>query len=187
VEDPIALRRGDWKQVRATIRAMPAIVARRAGLDLLAGPRLAWPRAGRSRCAGAVPPHRRPEQFSTASWRWKNSASRSRFRRAGAASRRRAGAGGANPGLQTRAEILRLRLRFEGTREWNWALRNFTERQLLVAAEFARQNEILDRMVNTSERTRTEFDYTQRFPSPHNDILHPTAQAWAWTRPGCMA
>jgi soluble lytic murein transglycosylase len=31
-------------------------------------------------------------------------------------------------------------------------------------------------MVNTSERTRTEFDYTQRFPAPHNDILHPTAQ-----------
>jgi soluble lytic murein transglycosylase len=31
-------------------------------------------------------------------------------------------------------------------------------------------------MVNTSERTRTEFDYTQRFPSPHNEILQPTVQ-----------
>jgi soluble lytic murein transglycosylase len=52
-----------------------------------------------------------------------------------------------------------------------------SERELLAAAEFARQNEILDRMVNTSERTRTQFDYTQRFPSPHHDILHPTTQA----------
>jgi soluble lytic murein transglycosylase len=67
-------------------------------------------------------------------------------------------------------------MRFEGTREWNWALNGFTERQLLAAAEFARQNDILDRMLSTSERTRTEFDYTQRFPAPHNDILHPTAQ-----------
>jgi soluble lytic murein transglycosylase len=81
-----------------------------------------------------------------------------------------------NPGFKRALKFFALRLRFEGTREWNWALRDFSERQLLAAAEFARQNEILDRMVNTSERTRTEFDYTQRFPAPHNDILHPTAQ-----------
>jgi soluble lytic murein transglycosylase len=82
----------------------------------------------------------------------------------------------ANPGFKRALKFFALRLRFEGTREWNWALQNFSDRQLLVAAEYARQNEILDRMVNTSERTRTEFDYTQRFPAPHNDILHPTAQ-----------
>jgi soluble lytic murein transglycosylase len=82
----------------------------------------------------------------------------------------------ANPGFKRALKFFALRLRFEGTREWNWALRDFSDRQLLVAAEYARQNEILDRMVNTSERTRTEFDYTQRFPAPHNEILHPTAQ-----------
>jgi soluble lytic murein transglycosylase len=82
----------------------------------------------------------------------------------------------ANPGFKRALKFFAMRLRFEGTREWNWTLRDFTDRQLLVAAEYARQNEILDRMVNTSERTRTEFDYTQRFPAPHNDILHPTAQ-----------
>jgi soluble lytic murein transglycosylase len=58
----IALRRGDWKMVRATIDAMPADAARRAGLDLLAGPRRPGPGPERG-CAGAVPPHRRPEQF----------------------------------------------------------------------------------------------------------------------------
>jgi soluble lytic murein transglycosylase len=82
----------------------------------------------------------------------------------------------ANPGFKRALKFFAMHLRFEGTREWNWALRDFSDRQLLVAAEYARQNEILDRMVHTSERTRTEFDYTQRFPAPHNDILHPTAQ-----------
>jgi soluble lytic murein transglycosylase len=83
----------------------------------------------------------------------------------------------ANADLRRALRFFSLRLRFEGTREWNWALRKMSERELLAAAEFARQNEILDRMVNTSERTRAEFDYTQRFPSPHNDILHPTTQS----------
>jgi soluble lytic murein transglycosylase len=82
----------------------------------------------------------------------------------------------ANPGFRRALKFFSMRMRFEGTREWNWALNGFTERQLLAAAEFARQNDILDRMLSTSERTRTEFDYTQRFPAPHNDILHPTAQ-----------
>jgi soluble lytic murein transglycosylase len=82
----------------------------------------------------------------------------------------------ANPGLRRALKFFSLRLRFEGTREWNWELRKLGERELLAAAEFARQNEILDRMVNTSERTRTQFDYTQRFPAPHNDILQPTTQ-----------
>jgi soluble lytic murein transglycosylase len=83
---------------------------------------------------------------------------------------------GANAGFKRALKFFAMRMRFEGTREWNWALTGYTERQLLAAAEYARQNEILDRMVNTSERTRTEFDYTQRFPAPHDDILQPTAQ-----------
>jgi len=82
----------------------------------------------------------------------------------------------ANPGFRRALKFFSMRMRFEGTREWNWTLNGFTERQLLAAAEFARQNDILDRMLSTSERTRTEFDYTQRFPAPHNEILHPTAQ-----------
>jgi soluble lytic murein transglycosylase len=92
----------------------------------------------------------------------------------------------ASPGFKRALKFFSMRLRFEGTREWNWTLRDFSERQLLAAAEYARQNEILDRMVDTSGRTRTEFDYTQRFPAPHNDILHPTAkglgldQAWVY-------
>jgi soluble lytic murein transglycosylase len=92
----------------------------------------------------------------------------------------------ANPGFRRALRFFNMRLRFEGTREWNWTLRDFTERQLLAAAEYARQNNILDRMIDTSSRTRNEFNYAQRYPDPHDDILHPTAQglgldkAWAY-------
>ncbi|MCC6070743.1 transglycosylase SLT domain-containing protein [Massilia sp. GCM10020059] len=81
-----------------------------------------------------------------------------------------------NQGLQRALRFFNLRLRAEGAREWNWELRKFSERELLAAADFARRHDILDRMVNTSERTRTMFDYTQRFPAPHHDILAPTTQ-----------
>ncbi|MGZ8317226.1 MAG: transglycosylase SLT domain-containing protein, partial [Telluria sp.] len=81
-----------------------------------------------------------------------------------------------NPRMKRALRFFDMGLRLEGVREWNWELRKFNERELLAAAEFARRHNILDRMVYTSERTRTLLDYTQRFPSPHNDILHPTAQ-----------
>lgn len=81
-----------------------------------------------------------------------------------------------NPALRRALKFFSLRLRAEGMREWNWETRKFNERELLAAAEFARRNDVLDRMVYTSERTRTQFDYTQRFPSPHSDILSPTTR-----------
>lgn len=40
------------------------------------------------------------------------------------------------------------------------------EHQLLAAAEYAGKINMLDRMVNTSDRTRDEVDFTQRFPAP---------------------
>ncbi|WP_379740170.1 lytic transglycosylase domain-containing protein [Massilia sp. GCM10023247] len=80
------------------------------------------------------------------------------------------------PAMRQAMKFYALGLRAEGNREWSWALRSLSERQLLAAAEYARRNDLLDRMVETSLRTRTEFDYNQRFPAPHNDILQPTAR-----------
>jgi soluble lytic murein transglycosylase len=82
-----------------------------------------------------------------------------------------------NPGFKRAFKFLELGLRFEATREWNWQLRRMNERQLLAAAEFARQNNLLDRMVNTSDRTRAEVDFTQRFPAPHGDIMHASTES----------
>jgi soluble lytic murein transglycosylase len=80
----------------------------------------------------------------------------------------------ANKGFARALKFFDLNMRFEGYREWNWELRGMNERQHLAAAEFARQKNVLDRMVNTSDRTRSEFDFTQRFPSPFRDIMHAT-------------
>lgn len=80
-----------------------------------------------------------------------------------------------NAGFKRAMKFFDLNLRFEGYREWNWELRSMNERQHLAAAEFARQNELLDRMVNTSDRTLVEVDFTQRFPSPHADIMRANA------------
>ena len=82
-----------------------------------------------------------------------------------------------NEGFRRALKFFALDLRFEGYREWNWELRKMTERQHLAAAEFARQSNVLDRMVNTSDRTRIEVDFTQRFPSPHDDLMQPATQA----------
>lgn len=82
-----------------------------------------------------------------------------------------------NAGFRRAFKFFDLGLRFEGYREWNWELRKMSERQHLAAAEFARQNNVLDRMVNTSDRTRAEVDFTQRFPSPFRDSMLPATQA----------
>ncbi|MGO4469345.1 transglycosylase SLT domain-containing protein, partial [Pseudoduganella sp. RAF53_2] len=91
-----------------------------------------------------------------------------------------------NQGLQRALKFFSMRLRFEGTREWNWETRKLSERELIAAAEFARQNHILDRMVYTSEKTRVQADYTHRYPVPHDDIMQPTTstlgldRAWVY-------
>jgi soluble lytic murein transglycosylase len=81
-----------------------------------------------------------------------------------------------NAGFRRAMKFFDMNMRFEGYREWNWELRKMNERQHLAAAEFARQNNLLDRMVNTSDRTKIEVDFTQRFPAPFNDIMHPNTQ-----------
>ena len=82
-----------------------------------------------------------------------------------------------NPNLQRALKFYAMNLRFEGTREWNWELRKMTERQHLAAAELARQNNLLDRMVSTSDRTKGEMDFSQRYPTPFNDSMYKTTQA----------
>ncbi len=83
----------------------------------------------------------------------------------------------ANPGLRHALKFYELELRFEGNREWNWQLRRLGERQLLAAAEFARQSDALDRMVASADRAKTEIDMSHRYPSPHDDIMRGATQS----------
>lgn len=77
-----------------------------------------------------------------------------------------------NPGLRRALIAIRLGLRSEGVREWNYtvALHNpggLGERELLAAAALACQHELWDRCINTSLRTSDAMDHAQRFPTPH--------------------
>ncbi len=76
-----------------------------------------------------------------------------------------------NTGFVRAFKFYELGLRVEGNREWNWQMRGLNDRQFLAAAEFARKRGVLDRMISTSDRTRIEFDFTQRFPAPFRDSL----------------
>ena len=80
-------------------------------------------------------------------------------------------AAASNPGLQRALYAIRIGLRSEGVREWNYTTNLHTrggmdDRSLLAAADLACHNGIWDRCINTSERTRGVIDIDQRFPMP---------------------
>ncbi len=79
------------------------------------------------------------------------------------------------PGLQRALQLIAIGLRNEGVREWNFTLRGMSERELLAAAQLACDREVWDRCINTSDRTRAEFNVEQRFPTP----FRKEVQAWA--------
>jgi soluble lytic murein transglycosylase len=81
-------------------------------------------------------------------------------------------------GIQRALELYRLGLDNEALREWMWAIRGFDDRDLLTAAEVARQSKVGDRAINTADRTVQLHDFAQRFPTPHRDALAAAARQW---------
>ncbi len=81
------------------------------------------------------------------------------------------------PGLQRALALFALGMRVEGVREWNWALRGMDDRQLIAAAELARDNEIWDRSISTADRTFSLHDFSLRYPAPHRAIFEEQARA----------
>ena len=81
-----------------------------------------------------------------------------------------------NPGLQRALYAIKMGLRSEGVREWNYTIGlhvpgGMNDRELLAAADLACKNQIWDRCINTSERTREIVDWNQRFPMPFHDTV----------------
>lgn len=81
-----------------------------------------------------------------------------------------------NPGLQRALYAINMGLRSEGVREWNYTVGlhipgGMSDRELLAAADLACKNQIWDRCINTSERTREVIDWKQRFPMPFQDAV----------------
>lgn len=87
-----------------------------------------------------------------------------------------------NPGLNRAAYAIAIGLRPEGTREWNYSTNlhkrgGMGDRDLLAAAQFACDRQIWDRCINTSERTKGEIDFEQRFPMPFRETVTKRSQS----------
>ncbi|WP_042417958.1 lytic transglycosylase domain-containing protein [Comamonas aquatica] len=85
-------------------------------------------------------------------------------------------AAASNPGLQRALYAIRIGLRSEGVREWNYSVGlhvpgGMNDRELLAAADLACKAQVWDRCINTSERTREAIDWKQRFPMPFHDAV----------------
>jgi soluble lytic murein transglycosylase len=173
-----ALRAGDWKQVLDAIQALSAQEARE--------PTWRYWRARALRALGDAPgadallralaPERHfygllaAEEIGTAkapdwSGGWRPAAADLERVRA-------------FDGIQRALELYRLGLDTEAAREWLWAIRGFDDRDLLTAAEIARQARIAERAINTADRTVQLHDFAQRFPTPHRDALAAAARQW---------
>ena len=86
-----------------------------------------------------------------------------------------------NPGLIRALAAIDLGLRAEGVREWNYATNlhspgGMSDRELLAAADWACAKLVLDRCINTSDRTKTSFDSEQRYPLPLREVVLKRAQ-----------
>ncbi len=88
--------------------------------------------------------------------------------------------------IQRTLVLYRLGLRVEASKEWDWALRGLSDRELLVAAEVARRNEMYDRSINAANRTVEFHDFNLRYPAPYRDALqspireHQLEEAWVY-------
>jgi soluble lytic murein transglycosylase len=81
-------------------------------------------------------------------------------------------------GIQRALALYRLGLEPEALREWLWAIRGLDDRDLLAAAEVARQANETARAINTADRTVLVHDMAQRFPTPHREELSAAARQW---------
>lgn len=82
----------------------------------------------------------------------------------------------ANPSLARGLYAIAIGLRSEGVREWNYATNlhdrgGLGDRELLAAADMACQQQVWDRCINTSERTKGVIDVDQRYPMPFHDTV----------------
>jgi soluble lytic murein transglycosylase len=79
----------------------------------------------------------------------------------------------AQPAIQRTLALYRMGLRTDAAKEWAWAVRDFNDRQLLIAAEVARRNEMYDRAINTADRTVQLHDFNLRYLAPYREALQP--------------
>ena len=175
-----ALRAGDWKLVEALIEKMPADMRKPRAAE---GTWAYW--LGRA--------YKARKKDEAAQTQFRSIAEQFGFygqlateelgqkitlpSRAPGATDAEVGAARALPGFQRALAFYALDLRREGNLEWNFTLRGMSDRELLAAAEWANRNQLLDRAVNTADRTRNEHDFAYRFLMPFQAQMQEKATA----------
>ncbi len=80
------------------------------------------------------------------------------------------------PAIARALTLYRLDMKTEGLREWQFAIRNMNDQELLSAAELARSLNVPDRAIGTADRTIMLHDFSQRFPTPYRSDLQVQAK-----------
>lgn len=72
-------------------------------------------------------------------------------------------------------KLSELGLRADAAREWYSVVKDFDDKDSLVASEWMRRKGIWDRSINTAERTKTQHDYSLRFQMPYGEEIKKAA------------
>lgn len=86
-----------------------------------------------------------------------------------------------NPGLQRALGAIAMGLRSEGVREWNYVTNlhdkgGLPDKALRAAAQLACEQQVWDRCINASDRTRQVMDWSQRYPMPLQHAVVPRSR-----------
>jgi soluble lytic murein transglycosylase len=84
---------------------------------------------------------------------------------------------GARANVQRAVRLAGLGMKLESLREWIYAIRGRDDDGLLVAAEYARQQKLYDRAINTAERTVALHDFSLRYLMPYREYFVAAARA----------
>ncbi len=90
------------------------------------------------------------------------------------------------PAFQRAEALQRLNFRWEAKSEWVLATKDFDDRQLLAAAEFAARKNWYDLAIITADKTTEMHDFALRYPTPYRNLMKPAAgeqaidEAWVY-------
>jgi soluble lytic murein transglycosylase len=90
------------------------------------------------------------------------------------------------PAIKRALELQRLDMRWEAKAEWVWATRNFDDKQLLAAAEYAMRQKWYDIAISTADNTKVTHNFNLRYPTPYRELFHSSAsevgldEAWVY-------
>lgn len=90
------------------------------------------------------------------------------------------------PAIKRSLELHRLNMRWEARAEWVWATREFDDKQLLAAAEYAARQKWYDVAIITADNTRQVHDFNLRYPTPYRELIRHAAkdesldEAWVY-------